>query len=54
MCYIKPEVGGDGHVKSIAKSGECTTDAFGNELNDNAVSSYREENYMKHRKITDN
>jgi hypothetical protein len=54
MCYIKPEVGSDGQVKSIAKSGECATDACGNELNGNAASSYREENYMKHRKITNN
>jgi hypothetical protein len=38
-------VGTDGHVKVFAKSGERATDADSNELKDNAVDSYRVENY---------
>lgn len=45
LCYIKLEVGTDGHVKVFAKSGERATDADSNELKDNAVDSYRVENY---------
>jgi hypothetical protein len=47
-------VGTYGHVKSIAQSGKRATDACSNELNDNAVNSYRGENSTKRRKITNN